>query len=206
MRNKLFMGILIAVVIPLTIWGSTSFMGLIDTPTNVTQNIDTLVGNDSTACFPWNGKVMMVTVGPGRASGLFINAASAADSYKTHFFLRGWTTANRTQLMFQTTLWGTTASYDMFKMPRANTWLNAVSTSPADSATKIVFSDKTPFSSGTAAGVNATDSLRLATLYLGNKIISEFAPYYDIVKCDSTGKTGKNHTVKITITQYKDGR
>ncbi len=182
------------------------------------QLTDTLVGlTDSTATFPWSAR-FMVTVGPGYNDTSYFSKAGGtrmADSNMVKFWLRGWTTKTRTQLMFMTPLWGSDRPFNAVTRPKsllAIAWGSGGQTA-IDSCTRIVLTDRSTLTvaqfaalgaaaAGTGIVQSAVDSLRLASIALVNATISEFAPWYDIVKSDSVGKAGYNHRAKVTVTGF----
>lgn len=214
MRSKIFMGLLIAVVIPLGIVGSMAFMGLIDTPTNPTTITDVLVSSavvlnqqvDSTAAFPWNGNVMRIAIMPGYNDTTFFSQATAralGDSYTCMFYIRGWTTSARKQLMFQTPLWSGSAPFKGVIRPRSNI-NSALVRTQVDSFSRTVVSTR-DYAGAYTAGTGTWDSLRVDMVNLRNDGYQriEWAPYYDIVKYDSVAKCGFRHRAKVVVTQYK---
>lgn len=209
MKSNLFRGLLIAVVAPLLLVGGFAFTGLLTDPKDATVITDTLTGTlDSTAVFPWNGSYMTVTVGPGYNDSSYFTKAGATvigyDSVTTRFYIRGWADRGRKTLISQTGVWGYATPFLSQKPTWNNIW-KAIALGKQDSTTRFLFTSRESFFK--AGPVTSNDSTDFyygnGQNYGSNYILVPYAPYYDIVKSDSTGLCGYGHRAKLTIAQYR---
>lgn len=172
----------------------------------VTTYTDTLGGGnvaastlDSMATFPWAPR-MSVTVGPGYNDTSFFSRGRVltgyGDSIALRFYLRGWTTARRTQLVCQVGLWPYATPFTVFSRPYGNIW-KQIALNRADSCTIQLIAD------GKSVRLDGRITKMDSTAYhVVNGLTIPYAPYYDIVMADSAALTGKACYAKVTVAAY----
>lgn len=215
MKHIPFRGLSVAILAPLILLVGLSFTGFLDDPTDPTVKTDILVSSagtsaqqiDSTALFKWAGTNIMITVGPGYNDTAFFSQAGAralGDSYTCMFYIRGWTDAKRTQLMWQVPLWSGAAPFKCTQRPYSNLNKALVRTN-VDSFTKVFVSNRDLISAYTA-GTGTWDSTRIDLVNIRNDgyNLIQWAPYMDVVKYDSVAKCGWRHRAKVTIAQFNN--
>lgn len=178
-----------------------------------TQLVDTLGGNnvaastlDSTATFPWM-ETFSVQVGPGYSSSSFFARTNLqtgyGDSIALRFYLRGWSTKGRDQLLSVTPLWGYAAPYTQFGRPKAHLW-SSTTNGQADSTTRILTTNRVNFHMAGPVTSNDSTSYYYANGRTYNYILIPPAPWYDIVMADSAAVTAKGCYAKVTVTGYPE--